>query len=75
MTPKDVLARMESPGRAPIWTIDDARAVVASLGGDISVVNRMEDFCYERGGNRADTMALMYCMTLIADKLTQENQQ
>lgn len=72
----DVLAKMEKDGRGPVWTIDDAKAVVVALGGKPEVVDLAEFLASRtRSNQRADTMATMYCMTLIAAKLEQENQQ
>lgn len=75
MTIADALKRMEDPSRIPCWTIDDAKTVINALGGDASVVDKMDAHCRHGGAKRSDAMALMYCVTLIAEKLTQDQQQ
>ena len=72
----DVLAKMEKEGRGPVWTIDDAKAVVVALGGNPEVVDLAEQLAsMTRSNQRADTMATMYCITLIAARLEQEQQK
>lgn len=69
----DALAKMEEKDRGPVWTIDDAKAVAVALGGKPEVIDRAEQIASKtRSNQRADTMATMYCLTLIAAKLEQE---
>lgn len=71
-----LLEKMEREDRGPMWTIDDAKAVVVALGGKPEVVDRAELIASRtRSNQRADAMTLMYCITLIAAKLEQEQQQ